>query len=211
MTSLTLNKAVVSEVDLGFAQIQGLMLPDGSFAVSVPQVAELLSFPNKNASRDIKALLGDDFKFVKIPTPLNSKAVNTISVDEAKRVIYALAAKGNESACSILQVKSNNFLTLKKTREKFIQLSLQEKLGGQLEVECPAGYVDLLTPIQIIEIKNINSWKCALGQILVYGSYFPQHQKRIHLFGKKITKDENMNKLRLIQRHCNAHNVIVTW
>lgn len=102
MTSLTLNKAVVSEVDLGFAQIQGLMLPDGSFAVAVPQLAELLSFDRNQASRDIKALLGKDFRFDTAKSELNSKAVNILLLPQVSKVIYLLSLKGNEIAKELM-------------------------------------------------------------------------------------------------------------
>lgn len=36
---------------------------------------------------------------------------------------------------------------------------------------------------EIIEVKQINEWKSALGQILVYSGFYSQHQKRLHLFG----------------------------
>jgi hypothetical protein len=49
---------------------------------------------------------------------------------------------------------------------------LQSKLGGQTETET-----------EIIEVKQVSDWKAALGQILTYSAFFPEHTKRIHLFG----------------------------
>ena len=98
MSSLTLNKAVVSQVDLGFTKIEGLMLPDGTYAVAVPQVADLFSIPNKNASRDFKALLGKDFSFLKTKSELNSKEVNILTIAHVTKVIYLLSLKGDDKA-----------------------------------------------------------------------------------------------------------------
>lgn len=60
---------------------------------------------------------------------------------------------------------------------------LQAKLGGQIEVVTSVGRIDLLTDTEVIEVKEISDWKAALGQILTYSAFFPEHNKRIHLFG----------------------------
>lgn len=60
---------------------------------------------------------------------------------------------------------------------------LRAELGGLVEVITPAGRIDLLTDTEIIEVKAVKDWKAALGQILVYSGFYPQHQKRLHLFG----------------------------
>ena len=68
-------------------------------------------------------------------------------------------------------------------REKHIQVQLAKELGGQMEVETPVGYIDILTPTKIIEVKEISKWKHALGQILSYATYYPNREKCIYLFG----------------------------
>jgi len=35
------KKATVSQVDLGFIQIEGLLLSNGNYAVAIPQIADL--------------------------------------------------------------------------------------------------------------------------------------------------------------------------
>ena len=75
------------------------------------------------------------------------------------------------------------------------------------EVKCPAGRIDLLTEAQIIEVKKISDWKSALGQILVYSAYYPEHKKRIHLFGSDADKE----KLLDIELSCSAFDVLVTF
>lgn len=98
----TTKKAVTAKVNLGFAVIDGLMLPNGDFAVAVPQVCEIFSFLNKNASRDIKSLLGDSFQFLKTKSDLNSKAVNILTLDQFKQVIKVLAGRGNKIALAFV-------------------------------------------------------------------------------------------------------------
>lgn len=66
--------------------------------------------------------------------------------------------------------------------EKEVRDKLCEELGGEIEVKTPDGFIDILTKKEIIEVKCMKNWKHAIGQILVYGEYYPDHQKRIHLF-----------------------------
>lgn len=90
--------------------------------------------------------------------------------------------------------------------ERQIRDSLQEELGGLVEVITPAGRVDLLTNSEIIEIKNIKAWKAALGQILAYSSFYPQHQKRLHLFGTA----KELKALTDIEATCLSFDIQVT-
>jgi hypothetical protein len=90
--------------------------------------------------------------------------------------------------------------------EQKICRHIKDELGGLTEVSTPAGRIDLLTDEEIIEIKRINDWKSALGQILVYSAFYPEHRKRIHLFGKC----SELTKLPDIEAACLAFDVNVT-
>jgi hypothetical protein len=83
---------------------------------------------------------------------------------------------------------------------------LQSKLGGLIEVSTPVGRIDLLTNTEIIEVKRFSDWKAALGQILVYSAFYPEHQKRIHLFGSS----NELKKLADIEIACLEFNIRVT-
>ena len=91
-------------------------------------------------------------------------------------------------------------------QEKIIQQKLQVTKGGQTEVLTPVGKIDLLTSLEIIEIKKIPDWKYALGQILAYGHYYPSHQKVICLFGHSHTTYKE-----IIEDICLPHKVVVEW
>lgn len=90
--------------------------------------------------------------------------------------------------------------------EKTIQLALYCKLGGKMEVPCAGSKIDLLTEHQVIEIKNAKNCCNALGQILVYGSFYPLHQKRIHLFGVA-----NYKLINAFEKQCKLQDVVTTW
>ena len=57
-------------------------------------------------------------------------------------------------------------------KENEIQLKLQEKLGGKIEVYTEFGYIDLLTDNDLIEIKLGKNWKHGVGQLLAYNEFF---------------------------------------
>jgi hypothetical protein len=96
-------------------------------------------------------------------------------------------------------------LPAKKGRERAIQLRLHQELGGTMEARTPIGPVDLLTKTEIIEIKAIEDWKTAFGQVVTKGLSYPEHQKRIHLFGI------SSSTLKKITAHCQPFDVLVTF
>ena len=73
-------------------------------------------------------------------------------------------------------------------------------------VKTLAGAIDILTATEVVEVKKIGSWKHAIGQVLVYGDYYPSHQKRIHLYG-----ETQESFLTTIKKHCEKRGILVTW
>ena len=70
-------------------------------------------------------------------------------------------------------------------------------------VSC--GRIDILTDKQIIEVKEGCSWKSALGQILIYGHFYPDKKMRIHLFSTG-----NLD-IEFIKTIYNKHNVELSY
>lgn len=93
-----------------------------------------------------------------------------------------------------------------RAKESDYRNNLAQKLDGKKDVKTLAGNIDILTNSQIIEVKEIKSWKHALGQVLVYSDYYPSHEKRIHLYG-----ETQQSFLEMINKHCVKRKVIVTW
>ena len=95
----------------------------------------------------------------------------------------------------------------KKRNESYYRDKLAKSLNGRTEVIVPSGRIDILTSNQIIEVKHIKRWKDAVGQITIYGDSYPNHQKRIHLFGI----ENNSSMIILIKEQCQKRNIIVTF
>jgi hypothetical protein len=93
-----------------------------------------------------------------------------------------------------------------KSKESDYSNALALSLNGKREVSTIAGNIDILTHTQIIEVKPVAMWKHALGQVLAYSTFYPSHQKRIHLFG-----ETQESFLAMISSVCKKFNVIVTW
>jgi hypothetical protein len=74
--------------------------------------------------------------------------------------------------------------------ETMIQMIMQEREGGDREVETPAGAIDLLTDTEVIEIKHVHNWKDAT-KVLVYHTYFPDRKPRIHLYWRLQQADQS--------------------
>lgn len=69
------------------------------------------------------------------------------------------------------------------------------------------GRVDILTEKHLIEVKlNINNWKAALGQLMVYGLRFPNHEKWIfvcdNLNPAQGYKTDGLKRIDVIQAAC---------
>ncbi|WP_157979240.1 hypothetical protein [Rhodoferax ferrireducens] len=81
-------------------------------------------------------------------------------------------------------------------------LALEEP-DSRVEVHTPVGFIDLLCPASIVEVKSISKWKQALGQLLAYSAYYPDHSKSLHLYGSD-TNTQNLDEQMFICRQLNV-------
>jgi hypothetical protein len=89
--------------------------------------------------------------------------------------------------------------------ERIVRDRLQAQLGGKVEAYTKYGLIDLLTDTELIEIKVVNRWKDAIGHILAKSEKYPNHQKRLHLFGHQEPVLDN------IQEVCDRLEIRVTF
>ena len=67
--------------------------------------------------------------------------------------------------------------------EKIVRDRLYAQLGGKVEAYTRWGLIDLLTATELIEVKIVSHWKDAIGHLIAKSRKYPNHQKRLHLFG----------------------------
>jgi len=110
MTDVTkTSKAVVTTVKIGAdMELEGLMLPDGSYAISISQANTLLAFSStqNHASQSLKRILGAAFRPHKLATELDNTLMNVISLTDFNLVLIRLTAAGNEAAFKLLETLS---------------------------------------------------------------------------------------------------------
>lgn len=94
------QKAIVTQVPFGNIEIEGLMLPDGTYAIGIPQVAVMFLDGHRQPSKSLKRLLGKDFSvgIQKVKTPFNTNPVNVLTLPQFEEVVKALAKSGNKPA-----------------------------------------------------------------------------------------------------------------
>jgi len=79
-----------------------------------------------------------------------------------------------------MRSRQGNLVTI--TTVMRVQRTLQAREGGEPLVATPAGFVDLVTAHDVVEIRQVSDWQSGL-KVLVYAPYFPGRKPRLHLFG----------------------------
>ncbi|WP_141684887.1 hypothetical protein [Burkholderia stabilis] len=97
-------------------------------------------------------------------------------------------------------------------RDRGLECAVRDVLSvrnpaGQAEVHTRVGYVDLLLPTAVIEVKSFVKWKHALGQVLAYSSYYPDRRKIIHLYIPGAQRPELAEQLKI----CAEFGVDITY
>ena len=106
-----MKRALVKKINYAGLEFDGLMLPDGSYAIAVPQLVQVgLLASGKTATRDLQRILGNSFVASKVMTEVDKNKVNVISLETFTLATLLLFQKGHEVAT------------------RFVMASVQEKL-----------------------------------------------------------------------------------
>ena len=96
--------ASVAQVAMGSITIEGLRLPNGDYAVAVPQIFDLFgegagfSGTKSQASQELKHLMGEDFQMSTIRTKSGGEPVSIITLDQFTQVLAKI-----EGSCHLVQ------------------------------------------------------------------------------------------------------------
>lgn len=118
-------------------------------------------------------------------------------IEEWKKIKQENEIQYYKELCSLQ--KNENCL-----KEKKIQHILVEKLNGKMEIETKLGFIDVMTEEFIIEIKQVQNWKHALGQILCYSLEYPNKKRIICLFD---TNTETLEFLKIIEESLKKYDI----
>ena len=70
--------------------------------------------------------------------------------------------------------------------------------NARQEVKTPVGRIDILTPTDIYELKTYRQAKHAIGQLLSYSYFYPEHELNLVLFD--VPEQANLVHLKAICR-----------
>jgi hypothetical protein len=129
------QRAKVAQVEFGAVTLEGLMLPDGSFAIAGQQVCEVFQLDKTNVLKTLKSLLGKDVQLVKTATDRASRqnrAENCITLLQLEKLIIRLALKGNLIAGEILEASIGMTLTQRFSDAFGVKLDRAEYLRNRI-------------------------------------------------------------------------------
>ena len=216
-------------------EVEVYQLPDGSYHMSKTQMANLIQKRHQSVAEFLqgkspealpyKNMFNEDCKKIKIEG--NNSTFHSVPMELAYAYWMYWANKGWTPAQNLIVVigqldkeegvqifgknfKNNVFFSDKQilksaSKERILQQQINVKLKGLLEVSTPVGKIDILTDKFLIEIKKTKDWKSGIGQLLMYGHYYPKHQKVMCLFDIPTNFD-----LDLTDYLCKDYNIIIT-
>ncbi len=156
----------------------------------------------KSAERDVLCFIKTLDLFGKNPVPKATKMVKALKIDKGtvSQVLKVLGQK------HYIDWRPSN----KERVEQLVRDRLKSQLSGQPEVATPAERIDLLTDLEVIEVKAFEDWKSAVGQVLAYSGFYLEHQKYIHLFARP---GATSSEYALLQTRpiCNGLGIAVTF
>ncbi|MGL5079085.1 MAG: hypothetical protein ACRDBG_25075 [Waterburya sp.] len=100
------EKARITKVQIGSEFINGIMLPNGDFGITVQQTAELFTLVKSNASKDIKRLLGKgtNLSQTKISESSNGQDERFLTLTQFEKLLLKLVIAGNPQAIQFAEM-----------------------------------------------------------------------------------------------------------
>jgi hypothetical protein len=173
---MTNCKAKVATVAIGNISVEGLLLPDGKFAISLQQLREL-AFPSvypSNAKKELKAACGKDFQFIRQATERANRPQWVVTIDQLNFCLTELAFRGHKEARDLVRLLAGLSLQQLFSDAFGIQFDTEERQkwlrSRQASKETFRPLTDALQ-------------KCGFTEPWEYGRF-------IHLFQQKLGIDD---------------------
>ncbi len=200
------SKAVVATIKLGTYEFEGLMMPNGTYRVAVSQIANLNLIPHKNASRDLKTLLGKGFTLLPVKSAIHPKAVNTVSVSEFNQCLILLSAKGCQEATDILLALADLSLTEvfsdafgqkvdSDTRTEFLKARLFGKQGRRKFTDAVKSYQSVAGSMSPLDYSKATN----LAYVLLFGKSAKQLESELGKPVRDNLSPEDLHRLELLE------------
>jgi len=96
-----------------------------------------------------------------------------------------------------------------RVKEAFYRDKLASSIEGSVtEVRTAHGSIDVLAPTEVIEVKRLVDWKAGVGQLNMYGMFYPNRVKRLHVL---MPSPDNRRQIEeIIRPACSTFGIIVT-
>lgn len=95
-STMNIVTAEIAKIQIGQVSFDGVMFPDGSYGIAVPQIVELNLVPPDRSRKQLEALTGMVFQtHQKAKTKLHPKAVNVIGLNDFEKLTFELAMNGH--------------------------------------------------------------------------------------------------------------------
>lgn len=101
-------KAQIETISIGNIEIEGLLLPDGNFGISLQQLRQL-AYPSTSpthALTELKSACGKGFQLTKVSTDISNNPQWVITIDQLNFCLTELAFKGHKEARSLVRLLS---------------------------------------------------------------------------------------------------------
>jgi hypothetical protein len=207
-------KAQVATIDLGFTQFDGLMLPDGQYAIAVPQAADLFERSRSVASRDFKRLLGARFESSKMTTEFNQAPVNVISISVFRLLVRELDKQGNQIATALVDAFFEESIERRfdtAFEKKVSETEYNQRLVLRMSrLMARHAWTDILRDrhIQVFGAKpspnQFKQWTIKANQVLFHRDHFNGNRDNMELEEQRIIESFEFMAVRRAKQNPNA-------
>jgi hypothetical protein len=190
------------------------MLPDGQYAIAVPQAADLFERSRSVASRDFKRLLGARFESSKMTTEFNQAPVNVISISVFRLLVRELDKQGNQIATALVDAFFEESIERRfdtAFEKKVSETEYNQRLVLRMSrLMARHAWTDILRDrhIQVFGAKpspnQFKQWTIKANQVLFHRDHFNGNRDNMELEEQRIIESFEFMAVRRAKQNPNA-------